>query len=81
MLSNELFSDLEWQGAYLLAEKEPPKEPPTLREVIRQIASLGGFLGRKHDGEPGVKSLWLGFARLRDFVAGTEYMQRLQSCV
>ena len=23
------------------------------------IAKLGGFLGRKGDGEPGVKTLWL----------------------
>jgi hypothetical protein len=42
--------------------KTPPATPPNLREMIRQIAMLGGFLGRKCDGEPGVKTLWLGFA-------------------
>lgn len=73
----ELFSEAEWQGAYLLAEKIPPTAPPTLREIIRQIASLGGFLGRKCDGEPGVKTLWLGFARLRDFVRGIEFMRSI----
>jgi hypothetical protein len=31
-----------------------PKHPPTTRELVRQIAMLGGFLGRKCDGEPGV---------------------------
>lgn len=71
-----LFTDLEWQGAYILAEKPVPKTPPTLREVIRQIAVLGGFLGRKSDGEPGVKTLWLGLQRVRDFVRGVEFMQR-----
>ncbi len=30
------------------------------------IASLGGFLGRKGDGEPGVKTIWLGRRRLHD---------------
>ncbi len=30
------------------------------------IASLGGFLGRKGDGEPGVKTIWLGLRRLHD---------------
>jgi hypothetical protein len=30
------------------------------------VASLGGFLGRKGDGEPGTKSLWLGLQRLDD---------------
>ncbi|WP_269057813.1 IS4 family transposase, partial [Ralstonia solanacearum] len=29
-------------------------------EVLRLIARLGGFLGRKGDGEPGAKAIWLG---------------------
>jgi hypothetical protein len=32
------------------------------------MAMLGGFRGRKSDGEPSVKARWLGFARVRDFV-------------
>ena len=52
-----------------------PGRPPTLREVFRRIAMLGGFLARKSDGEPGVKTLWLGFQRIRDFVEGVEYMR------
>ena len=38
---------------------------------------LGGFLGRKYDGEPGVKTLWLGMQRLRDFVEGMAHMQAI----
>lgn len=82
--ASALFTETEWKGAYILAKKKPPTETPSLREVIRQIATLGGFLGRKHDGEPGVKTLWLGFARVRDFVEGAEHMRLLQmpeSCV
>ncbi|HDZ00192.1 MAG TPA: hypothetical protein ENH52_01825 [Nitrospirae bacterium] len=30
------------------------------------VASLGGFLGRKSDGEPGTQTLWLGLQRLDD---------------
>ena len=75
----ELFSEEEWKGAYILAKKKPPSTPPNLREMIRQIAMLGGFLGRKCDGEPGVKSLWLGFARLRDFVRGVEFMRTINA--
>lgn len=52
-----LFTTEEWQGAYILAKKPVPATPPTIREVIRQIAMLGGFLGRKGDGEPGAKTL------------------------
>jgi hypothetical protein len=50
-----------------------------LREMIREIAMLGGFLGRKCDGEPGVKTLWLSFARLRDFVRGFEFMRSIDA--
>lgn len=74
-----LFTPEEWKGAYLLAKKPIPAAPPTIREVIRQIAMLGGFLGRKGDGEPGVKTLWLGFMRIRDFVEGVEHMRALHA--
>ena len=85
LAASALFTEAEWKGAHILAKKKPPTEPPTIREVIRQIAMLGGFLGRKSDGEPGVKTLWLGFARVRDFVEGVEHMRQIQdsgsSCV
>lgn len=60
----------EWKALYLVSTKGKhplPKEPPTVREAVRKIAMLGGFLGRKGDGEPGVQSLWTGFRRLMDF--------------
>jgi hypothetical protein len=31
--------------------------------MVRLIASFGGFLGRKGDGEPGVKTIWTGLQR------------------
>lgn len=43
-----------------------PPEPPTIHEAIRLIARLGGFLARKGDGEPGVKTIWRGFRHLND---------------
>jgi hypothetical protein len=69
------FAELEWTGAYVLNKKKPPKQPPPVRDVVRLIAQLGGFLARKGDGEPGVKSLWLGMTRLRDFVLTVEHMR------
>jgi hypothetical protein len=72
-----LFTEAEWKGAYILAKKAIPKIAPTIREVVRQIAMLGGFLGRKCDGEPGVKTLWLGMQRLRDFVEGMEHLRKI----
>ena len=79
LAATELFTDEEWKGAYILAKKPVPKTTPTLREVIRRIAMLGGFLARKGDGEPGVKTLWLGFARIRDFVDGVEHMRSINA--
>ena len=55
----------EWKAAYLLNHKKVPKQVPPLREAIRRVAQLGGFLGRKGDGEPGAKTLWLGLVILQ----------------
>ena len=73
--ASAVFEQTEWQAAWLLAEKPPPRKMPTLREVIRRIAMLGGFLARKGDGEPGVKTLWQGYTRLSSFVRGVEQMR------
>lgn len=45
-----------------------PQPPQTLREVVRMIGKLGGHLGRKCDGEPGVTVLWRGWMRLYEDV-------------
>ncbi len=60
----------EWQAAYVLNKQSLPESPPRLNEAIRLIARLGGFLGRKSDGEPGVKTLWQGLMRVMDFAEG-----------
>lgn len=69
------FGETEWTGAYVLNRKKPPKQTPPVRDVVRLIAQLGGFLARKGDGEPGVKSLWLGMVRLRDFALTVAHIQ------
>ena len=65
------FEDAEWKALMVFMTKKPaaPTQPPTLREMIRRVATLGGFLGRKGDGEPGTQTLWLGLQRLDDIVA------------
>jgi hypothetical protein len=42
----------------------------TVRQFVHGVARLGGFLGRRGDGEPGWKTLWRGYQRLRDMVEG-----------
>ena len=34
----------------------------TVRDFVRGVARLGGFLGRQGDGEPGIRALWRGYA-------------------
>lgn len=67
-----VFTDLEWQTAFRYHHRTapPPDHPPPLREVVRWVARLGGFLARKSDGDPGVKVLWRGLTRLHDIVIG-----------
>lgn len=66
-----LLSEHEWQGLYCRIHRVAlaPSKPPTLRQAVRWIAQLGGFLGRKRDGEPGVTVLWKGFQHLVDIAA------------
>ncbi len=70
------FEEHEWKAlvAYVSQKPEPPPQPPTLREAVRMTASLGGFLGRKSDGEPGTQTLWLGLQRLDDLAAMYQVM-------
>lgn len=64
-------SEIEWQAltAFVNHSQTPAPAPPSLQEAVRAIANLGGFIGRKSDGSPGVKTLWHGWQRLQDIVA------------
>ncbi len=78
LLADLLFEADEWRAAFILNKNPPPKAVPTANTVIRLIAKLGGFLGRKGDGEPGAKTLWLGMRDLAVFVQGMRYARELE---
>jgi hypothetical protein len=61
----------EWEALYMRIHHSTslPATVPTVRQAVRWIAQLGGFLGRKSDGEPGVTTLWRGWQRLQDIAA------------
>jgi hypothetical protein len=65
------FEQHEWKALHTFIHKTPklPPQPPSLRHAMRMTASLGGFLGRKCDGEPGPTTLWRGLQRLEDITA------------
>lgn len=56
------FDDYEWKALVTHVNHTAvlPEKPPTLREAVRMVATLGGFIGRKGDGEPGTQATWLG---------------------
>jgi len=63
------FSQAQWKALWVRtgAEAIPADaDEPTLREAMRRVAQLGGFLARKGDGEPGAQTLWKGLQRLDD---------------
>ena len=63
------FEEAQWKAlvAFVTKDPRPPQKPPTLREATRMMAiGLGGFLGRKSDGEPGTETIWRGLQRLDD---------------
>lgn len=53
---------------WLLLTTRLPTTPPTLHHATRWIAQLGGFMGRKADGDPAVNVLWRRWSRLQDIV-------------
>jgi hypothetical protein len=49
----------------------------TVRQFFRHLASLGGFLARKRDGEPGWITLWRGFDKL---ALAARVLENTQKC-
>ena len=62
-----IFEPCEWKAVYLTTgkRKKLPETPPILNEVVRMIASLGGYVMRKST-EPGPQTLWIGLQRVYD---------------
>jgi len=73
------FEEAEWKAlsVYLSQNPVPPDHPPSLNEMTRMTATLGGFLGRKCDGQPGTESLWIGLQRLDDITSMWKIMSPL----
>lgn len=61
--------ELDALYTFLHQQPIPAALRPTVHQALRWIAQLGGFLNRKHDGEPGVTVIWRGWQRLTDISA------------
>jgi hypothetical protein len=63
-----ILAEHEWKALYTAIHRRAdlPTTPPTVRQAVRSLAQLSGFLGRKGDGEPGITTIWRGWSRLAD---------------
>lgn len=60
----------------LAAHLKQPFTKMTTHQFWRETAKLGGFLGRKNDGDPGWLTLWRGWQHLELLNAGFQLSQR-----
>lgn len=52
--------------------KLAPTTVLTAGGFFRELAKLGGFLGRRHDGEPGWMTIWRGWDKLQTMIRGAD---------
>lgn len=58
----------------VLVERRLKVTIKTVREFWHSLARLGGFIGRKSDGEPGWQTIWRGYTRLQDMLWGANLL-------
>jgi hypothetical protein len=59
-----------WLKCLKLARPKSRLTGMTVYGFFRDLAMLGGFLGRKGDGEPGWQTIWRGFRKLQSLLDG-----------
>jgi transposase-like protein/transposase Tn5 family protein len=62
----------------VLAAHRGLRQDMTAHQFWREVAQLGGFLGRKGDGDPGWLTLWRGWQKLDLLVAGAEVGRKMR---
>jgi hypothetical protein len=80
------FLKSEWQAAWMMAHKsqikqgklqaQPPSLPPKLKEVMRWIANLGGFVAQSSKATAGMITIWRGWMSLVPAIEMYEMMSR-----
>jgi hypothetical protein len=58
---------------------DAPPDRITVYQFWREVAKMGGFLGRRGDGEPGWQTVWRGWRKLQAMARGARLLQGLQN--
>ena len=74
------FAPAGWIELLALARRKPLDPDITIRDFLRQLAGLGGHLGRKCDGPPGWITLWRGAEKLHLLTRGAQLYARANVC-
>jgi hypothetical protein len=61
-----------WLQMVRCLQRGKQRKITTVQEFYHAVARLGGWLGRKHDGQPGWITLWRGFTKLILMIRGAE---------
>ena len=63
-----LFEECEWKPVVVVLKGHAAlQHPPSVGEMVRLIAQLGGHLARKNDPPPGMKCFWQGMMCVTHF--------------
>jgi hypothetical protein len=61
-----VFEPAEWKSTYRVVHGKTPETSPTLADMVRTVAQLGGYVNRKRADPPGPQTVWLGLQRVHD---------------
>ena len=66
-----------WLKTLKLARPKLTITGMTVYEFFREVAKLGGFLGRKGDGEPGWETTWHGYQKMQSLLDGIRLVKEI----
>jgi len=75
----EHFVPFVWVMVLMTVRKLRPQGKLTVGEFYREMAKLGGFIGRKSDGQPGWITIWRGWDKLHMLVRGSELVTQFKN--
>jgi Transposase DNA-binding/Transposase Tn5 dimerisation domain len=63
-----VFDPAEWKAAWNVVRRQPPPvDPPSLHNMVRLVAQLGGYINKPRGDPPGPQTVWIGLQRVHDF--------------
>ena len=81
LAAETILSPEEYQAVRLLTKRQTGRLPRklTLEKVVKHVAMAGGWMGRKGDGPPGIRTFWRGWKDIQ-VMAGTIMMLNESTC-